>query len=83
MAAFAPRSTAALTLDRETFGLAERLLAARFPDAIIDRAQRLNEDVIEVLFHVPLPDTGRGEAKCAWICRAGLTVQVMDGWPVL
>lgn len=83
MSAFAPRSTAALTLDRETFGLAEKLLAAQFPTAEIFRVQRLSTDVVEVLFVVPMGEGRRPAEKVAWICRAGLVVQVMDGWPVL
>jgi hypothetical protein len=81
MAAFAPRSTAALTLDRERHGQVQQLLAGRYTGARVEKVEQLNEDVLEVCFTVPrgYPSPMR-DAKLAWICKSG-TVQVIDGWP--
>jgi hypothetical protein len=81
MAAFAPRSNAALRIDADLHLNMTRLLVERgFPGARVVKAERLNDDVCECLFTVPRD--GRRVAQMAWVCRSG-SVQIMEGWPVL
>ena len=81
-AAFAPKSTAALVMERERHGQIQQLLAARYTGARVVTITELSESVIEACFTVPYGyPSPRRAAKRAWICKSG-SVQIIDNWDV-